>query len=91
MPPHFSIFRLKSEFSRMADTLERPGERNRRIEVGGPDVLSFREIAQLAARAAGVRNLRRTNAQLYLHILAATCTGMLLLVVLQYPVNLVLR
>jgi hypothetical protein len=46
---------------RMADTLERPEERNMRIEVGGPDVLSFRQIALLAAQAAGVKNLRCRN------------------------------
>jgi uncharacterized protein YbjT (DUF2867 family) len=46
---------------RMADTLERPEERNTRIDVGGPDVLSFRQIALLAAQAAGVKNLRCTN------------------------------
>ena len=37
---------------RMADTLERPEERNARIDVGGPDVLSFHQIALLAAQAA---------------------------------------
>jgi hypothetical protein len=42
----------------MADTLERPEERNTRIDIGGPDVLSFRQIALLAAQAAGVSNLR---------------------------------
>lgn len=47
----------------MADTLERPEERNTRIDVGGPDVLSFRQIALLAAQAAGVRNLRCRHSQ----------------------------
>ena len=43
---------------RIADSLERSEERNRRIAVGGPDVYTFRQIALLAAHAAGVSRLR---------------------------------
>lgn len=42
----------------MADSLERPKEANERIEVGGPDVYTFRQIAMLAAGATGVRRIR---------------------------------
>ena len=40
------------------DSLERPQERNTRLAVGGPDVLSYRDIAVLAAGAAGVQKPR---------------------------------
>lgn len=57
----------------MADSLERPEERNVRIDVGGPDVLSFRQIALLAAQAAGVRNLRCTYSRSH-ELASTTCT-----------------
>lgn len=44
--------------ARIADTLARPEERNRRIAVGGPDILTLRQIVLLAASAAGVKNIR---------------------------------
>ena len=40
------------------DSSEREYERNTRIAVGGPDILSLRNIAVLAAGAAGVRKPR---------------------------------
>jgi uncharacterized protein YbjT (DUF2867 family) len=51
--------------ARMADSLERPEEANRRIEVGGPDVYTFRQIALLAANAAGVRRIRYKSVPLW--------------------------
>jgi hypothetical protein len=41
-------------FGRLVDSVERPAEANVSIAVGGPDVLTFRQIAVLAAGATGV-------------------------------------
>ena len=46
----------------MVDSIDCEGERNRRIAVGGPDILSLRNISVLAAGAAGVRRPRSAAA-----------------------------
>ncbi len=43
---------------RLVDSLERPEEAGKVILVGGPDVLTYRQIAVLAAGAAGVTRPR---------------------------------
>ena len=43
---------------RLVDSLERPEEAGKVIPVGGPDVLTYRQIAVLAAGAAGVTRPR---------------------------------
>jgi len=55
----------------MADSLERPKEANERIEVGGPDVYTFRQIAMLAAGATGVRRIR--SVPLRCHLCSRLC------------------
>ena len=44
--------------SRLVDSLERPQDAGQVIPVGGPDVLTYRQIAVLAAGAAGVKRPR---------------------------------
>lgn len=46
----------------MADSLEKESERNVRIAVGGPDVLTLRQIGLLAAYVVGGRRLRSSFA-----------------------------
>lgn len=43
---------------RLVDSLDRPEEAGKVIPVGGPDVLTYRQIAVLAAGAAGVTRPR---------------------------------
>ena len=43
-----------TDVTRLVDSLERPEEAGKVIPVGGPDVLTYRQIAVLAAGAAGV-------------------------------------
>ena len=59
---------------RLVDSLERPEEAGKVIPVGGPDVLTYRQIAVLAAGAAGVTRPRCTASRLPYHLPCPQCS-----------------